>query len=369
MKIKNIGFIFLISLFSMTLFAQQEKAAIDNQPLRLGIVGLSHAHLWEVISRLDRNDFVVVGVAEKNTALWDNKALKAKVASDLFFQDLDEMLVKTKPQAVIVYESIYDHLRVVETCAKYGVHVMVEKPLSTNVKDAKRMLDLAKKNNIYLLTNYETTWYQTIHRAYDMIQDGLVGNLSRINIYDGHGGPIEIGCSPQFTSWLTDPKLNGGGAVIDFGCYGANIATWMMKGQKPISVYAVLKQQKPAIYPKVDDDATIVIEYPKVTVIAMASWNWAISRKDMHIYGDKGYIYQDNKNSMRVYHDNEERLLFVPEMNPPYNDAFLYLKAVVNGQITVKPDDLSASENNLTVVEILEAAIKSSKTGKVVKLQ
>lgn len=369
MKIKHTGLIFLMSLFCAVLYAQQDKSASNNEPLRLGIVGLSHAHLWEVISRLDRGDFEVVGIAEKNTALWNNKALKEKVASDLFFEDLDEMLAKTKPQAVIVYESIYDHLRVVEACAKYGVHVMVEKPLSTNVKDAKRMLDLAKENNIFLLTNYETTWYPTIHKAYDMIQDGFVGNLSRINIYDGHGGPIEIGCGPEFTDWLTDPVLNGGGAVIDFGCYGANISTWIMKGQKPLSVYAVLKQQKPAIYPKVDDDATIVIEYPKVTVIAMASWNWPISRKDMHIYGDKNYIYQDDKTSMRIHRDDKETRLEVPEMTAPYNDAFLYLKAVVNGDISVKPDDLSSPENNLTVVEILEAAIESSKTGKVIKLQ
>jgi len=343
--------------------------AQDNKPLRLGVAGLSHGHLWEVLSRLDRGDFEVVGVAEKNTLLWNNKMLKEKVKEELFFQDLNEMLDKTKPEAVIVYESIYDHLRVVEACAPRGIHVMVEKPLATTVAQARQIETLARKYNIMVLTNYETTWYAANHKAYSMVKDDkFVGNISRINVYDGHGGPVEIGCGPEFLEWLTDPVKNGGGAVIDFGCYGANLSTWLMGGQKPASVFATLKHQKPAIYPHVDDDATIVLEYPNTTTIIMASWNWPISRKDMHIYGNKGYIYQDNANDMRVYNGDKETKLVAEKLAEPYNDSFYYLKAAVRGDIVVKPTDLSSLENNLIVVEILEAAIESNKTGKAIKL-
>ena len=111
-----------------------------------------------------------MGVAEKNTQLWNNKMLRAKVDEKLFFQNLDEMLDKTKPEAVIVYEPIHDHLRVVEACAPRGIHVMVEKPLATTVQQAKRMAELAQKYHIMVLTNYETTWYPANHKAYDMIR-------------------------------------------------------------------------------------------------------------------------------------------------------------------------------------------------------
>ena len=359
---------YLLMLCAFTFLTLTAKGQ-DGEPLRLAVAGVSHGHLWEVISRLDRGDFKIVGVAEKDDYLREHNGLRDKLDPNLFYADLGEMLDKTHPEAVIVYEPIHDHLRVVEACAPRGIHVMVEKPLAVNNEHATRMASLAREKNILLLTNYETTWYNTNHEAFRLIDSGAIGKIDRINVYDGHQGPFEINCGKEFTDWLTDPVLNGGGAVIDFGCYGANISTWMMKGQKPLSVYAVLKQQKPNVYPKVDDDATIVIEYPKVTVVAMASWNWPISRKDMHIYGDKSYIYQDNKTSMRIYQDEKETRLDIPEMAAPYNDAFLYLKAVVNGDISVKPDDLSAPENNLTVVEILEAAIESSKTGKAVKLQ
>lgn len=363
---KRIQIVFLMILSSFSIISQAQ----NDKPLRLGVVGLSHGHLWEVLSRLDRGDFEVVGVAEKNTQLWNNKLLKAKVADNLFFQDLNDMLDKTKPEAVIVYESIYDHLRVVEACAPRGIHVMVEKPLATTVEQAQRIAELAKEYNIMVLTNYETTWYPANHKAYELINnEQSVGKLSRINVYDGHGGPVEIGCSPEFLEWLTDPVKNGGGAVVDFGCYGANLSTWLMGGQKPVSVFATLKHQKPDVYPNVDDDATIVLEYPDVTTIIMASWNWPMGRKDMHIYGNKGYIYQDNAKDMRIGAGEKETKVIAEKLPEPYNDSFYYLKAAVRGNIEVKPTDLSSLENNLVVVEILEAAIKSNSTGEVIKLK
>lgn len=342
--------------------------AQSGKPLRLGVAGVSHGHIWEVVSRLDRGDFIITGVAESDDELRNKNALTGKIAPELFFAGLEEMLDKTKPEAVIVYESIYDHLRVVEACAPRGIHVMVEKPLAVSMEHVNRMAGLAKQYNIHLLTNYETTWYNTNHDAYRLIGEEAIGSINRINVYDGHEGPIEIGCGKEFTDWLTDPVLNGGGAVIDFGCYGANLATWLLNGERPESVYAVLQQQKPDIYPLVDDDATIVLKYPQATVQIMASWNWPISRKDMHIYGSKGYIYQDTPNRMRVYTNQKEEAVSSPALQPPYNDSFYFLRAVVRNEITLPPYDLSGLDNNLVVMEILDAAIRSARSGEVISL-
>lgn len=350
------------------LFTSFQAEGQNAKPLRLGVAGVSHGHLHEVIVRMDRGDFTIVGVAEEDNQLRAHNGLTGKLDATLFYKDLEEMLDKTKPEAVIVYEPIYDHLRVVEACAPRGIHVMVEKPLAVNKEHATRMAELARKNQILLLTNYETTWYNTNHEAARLIQEGKIGNIHRINVYDGHQGPFEINCGKEFTDWLTDPKLNGGGAVIDFGCYGANLATWLLDGEKPTSVYAVLKQQKPNLYPNVDDDATIVVEYPTATVQIMASWCWPVGRKDMHIYGNKGYIYQDTPTEMRVYTDQKEVKEVAPKLDAPYNDSFYFLKAAVRKEIAITPNDLSSLENNLIVVDILSAAIESAKTGKVIRL-
>ncbi|MBP1540268.1 MAG: Gfo/Idh/MocA family oxidoreductase [Prevotella sp.] len=340
----------------------------EDGSLRLAVAGVSHGHLWEVVSRMNRGDFQVVGVAEPRDEYRKNNELAKRLDASLFYADLGEMLDKTKPEVVVAYGSIYDHLSVVEACAPRGVHVMVEKPLAVNEKAARRMEKLAKKYGIKVLTNYETTWYSTNQYARRLIEEGKIGTPLRINIYDGHEGPKEIGCGPMFLEWLTDPVLNGGGAVVDFGCYGANLATWLLRGQKPKSVYAVLKQHKPDVYPRVDDDATIVVEYLGCTVQIMASWCWPKNRKDMYVYGSKGSIFQLTPTQMETRIGGHDSGVFeAPQLSSPYNDSFRYLRAVVRGEIELEPHDLCSLENNLMVVKILDAARRSARSGRPVK--
>ncbi|MDR2041587.1 MAG: Gfo/Idh/MocA family oxidoreductase [Tannerella sp.] len=353
---------FICGLLPLALAGQEGK------PLRLAVAGLSHGHLADVVRRIDRGDFVVTGAYEQDAQIREGNALRRKIDASLFYGDLDEMLDRTKPEAVIAYGSIFDHLRVVEACAPRGIHVMVEKPLAVNGIHAAKIEALARKYGIWVLTNYETSWYDTNHAACRSIRNGEIGTITRIHVYDGHQGPFEIGCGKAFTDWLTDPVLNGGGAVIDFGCYGANLAVWLLNGEQPQSVYGVLNHQKPDKYPEVDDDATIILNYPSLTVQVMASWNWPMNRKNMHVYGSKGYIYQDTPTQMRVYRDRKETTVTPPKLEPPYHDSFDYLKAVVRNEIRVAPYDLASLENNVLVVRILEAAIQSAQTGKAVDL-
>lgn len=362
-KINRILLTMLVGLLSIPSFAQK-----SDSPLRLAVAGVTHGHLWEVISRINRSDFTIVGVAEKDDRYLHNNDLTGRVSENLFYKDLGKMLDETRPEVVVAYGSIYDHLSVVEACAPRHIHVMVEKPLATTVEMAEKIEKLAKQYGILVMTNYETSWYATNHHIYNLLQDGTLGNIRRLNIYDGHEGPKEINCSERFLEWLTDPVLNGGGAVIDFGCYGANLATWYLKGEKPISVYAVLHQHKPTVYPKVDDDATIVVKYAHATVQIMGSWCWPTGRKDMHMFTSKGAAYQFNTKRMQTFLNGKQSAVFdAPALQAPYNDSFLYLKAVVRGEIKLQPYDLASLENNMMVVRILNAAIESAKTGEVVK--
>jgi predicted dehydrogenase len=230
------------------------------------------------------------------------------------------------------------------------------------------MQALALKNGIQLLTNYETTWYGSNRKAFEMLDS--IGEIRKMVVHDGHQGPKEIGVSKEFFNWLTDPVKNGGGAIVDFGCYGANQITWLMNGEKPLSVFAVTQQIKPDIYPKVDDEATIIVTYPKAQGIIQASWNWPFGRKDIEIYGQHGWMIADrNGLKTKMSENKNETYQAVASSLPPYSDPFAYFAAVVHGEIKMKPTDLSSLENNMIVVEILEAAKKSAKEGKMIYLK
>lgn len=341
-----------------------------QEALKIALAGLSHDHVHEAFQRVKKGDAVIVGIAEPNQALVERYQKQYQLKSSLFYKDLKTLLKEQKPDVVLAYNAIAEHLAVVEACAPLGVHVMVEKPLATTVKDAERMASLARQHKIHLLTNYETTWYPSNQKVKSIVsQEGSIGGIRKMVVHDGHQGPKEIGCSKEFLEWLTDPVKNGGGAVMDFGCYGANLMTWLMQGQEPLSVMAVTKQIKPAVYPKVDDDATIILEYPEATGIIEASWNWPFSIKDLEVFGQTGYLQAVNNNSLRtkMRGENAYKTEEVKSLAPPSQDYISYLSAVIRGEI--KPDkDLSSLENNLTVVKILEAAKKSAREGKKVVL-
>jgi predicted dehydrogenase len=340
-------------------------------PLRVGVAGLTHTHVHWILGRADRGDIQLVGIAEPNKELAFRYLKQHNLPLDLWFASLEEMIAKTKPEAVTAFGSIYEHLHVVQVCAPKGIHVMVEKPLAVSTDHALKMETLAKKHNIHLLTNYETTWYATNHKVKQLADGGELGKLRKIVVHDGHEGPREIGVNTEFLYWLTDPIQNGGGAVTDFGCYGANLITWLAQGKKPVSVTAVLQQLKPDVYQKVDDEATIILEYPDMQGIIQASWNWPFNRKDMEVYGSTGYAHSLDRSNMqiRLKGEGEFRIERLSERTSPYDDPFALFEAVVRKKIVLPDYDLSSLENNMIVVEILEAAKESARTGKKVSLK
>jgi len=363
----------ILLLSIICFFCAQFSNAQTDKPVRIGIDGLSHGHIGGILNKYkERKDIVIVGIAESDRAVAEKLSKRYGFDMSMVFDDVATMIEKTKPEGVVAFNSIYDHLRTVEACAPKGIHVMVEKPLAVSYEHAKKMEDLARKHKIQLLTNYETSWYPTHFKAYDMaIKEGAIGTINKVLINDGHKGPVEIGCSPEFLAWLTDPVLNGGGAVVDFGCYGANLMTWLMKNEEPVAVSAVLQTIKPDVYPKVDDQATIIIEYPEAQAICQASWNWPVDRKDMEVYGKDGYVKAFNGRDFeyRLKREVPKETLQVTEFPSKYDEPFFYFANVINGNVEVKPTDLASLENNVIVVKILDAARKSAAEGKKIYLK
>jgi len=337
----------------------------QNRPLRMAVAGVTHGHSSWIFGSKKTADVDIVGISEKDAVVLRKFADKYAVPERLLYADLEQMLDVVRPEAVVAFGSIYNHMLVVEACAKRNIHVMVEKPLATNIQHAKKIKKLADETGIHVLTNYETSWYPTTAKAIDFVNEGSIGTLRKAVMHHGHRGPKGF-VADEFLSWLTDPILNGGGALIDFGCYGANIMTNLMKGLRPVSVTAITRQFKPQDYPDVDDEATIVVDYTSAQCIIQASWNWPFGRKDMELYGESGFIVcMDNSNMrMRQQGKQEEVLQIGRDETGTYENPFSYFKGVIRGDITPDPHSLYTLENNLLTVEILDAARRSAKSGK-----
>jgi len=350
-------------------FTQAAIAADATAPVRFAMWGLTHDHAGGFLPRTrDRQDIQLVGIIEPRDDLVRRYAERFHLPPTLFASSLNELLARTNFQAVAVFTSTFEHSNVVQQCAARGLHVMMEKPLAVSMAHAQAIAAAAREHKIHVIVNYETTWYPGNQAAYALVHDQhAIGEPRKFVVHDGHRGPKEIGCSPAFLEWLTDPVLNGGGALTDFGCYGADLVTWLLGGQRPTSVFAVTQQIKPDVYPKVEDEATIVITYPKAQAILQASWNWPFDRKDIEVYGQTGYVLVPRSNLLRVRQaTGAETERTAPALSGPEADPLSYLAAVVRGD--VKPAGLSSLDVNMVVTEILDAARESARSGKRVDL-
>jgi predicted dehydrogenase len=349
----------LLAVVAFTLAAFHVPA---QKTLRVAIAGLAHDHVLGILNQYKKGEVNIVGIAEGDEKLAGRYKKKFQLPDSLFFRSLESLLEHIKPDAVLVYTPISEHIRVVEICAPKGISVMVEKPLATTVIDAERMATLARQFHIQVLTNYETTWYNSNQTVFEMVNSRhILGEIRKMTVHDGHQGPVEIRCSPDFLNWLTDPVKNGGGALMDFGCYGANLMVWLMNGKPPIAVSAITHHLKPAIYPKVEDDATILLEYPDATGIIEASWDWPFGIKDLEVFGTKGYLHALNGNTL-VQRDKDDYNNI--QVNPAvYTNNLQYLSDVLSGKLD-PGHDLSSLENNLIVVRILNAALQSAREGR-----
>ncbi len=362
---------FRLAAMCAVLFLSLVTATGAEGPIRVALVGLVHGHAKGFLRALPGNDSAtLVAVVEPREDLAKEYAGKFGLDAKLFYTDLERMLVEQHPDAVLVYTAIADHRKVIEAAARHGISSMVEKPLATTLEDAIAIRAIARKQHVQVLVNYETTWYASNREVFVEAGQGKLGEIRKVVVHDGHEGPKEIGVEPEFLSWLTDPARNGAGAMFDFGCYGADLMTVLMHGEAPVSVTAVAQTDKPEIYPKVDDDATLILRYAKAQAVLMPSWNWSFSRKDMEVYGTGGYAITVGPDRLRVRYrgEKDESQTTAAPLAKAESGSLSYLAAVLRGQL--KPDgDLSSLDTNMVVVQILDAGRRSAQTGRTVAIE
>lgn len=159
--------------------AHAQAPSTSSTPLPLAIAGITHTHVYWILSR-KKSDVELVGIYEPNNELAKRLVKQFGLDASLIYNDLGKILDAVKPEAVAAFGSIYEHMKVVEAAAPRHIDVMVEKPLATTLQQALQMETLAKKYNIRLLTNFETSWYPTTVKTYELVKDSnYIGQIKK----------------------------------------------------------------------------------------------------------------------------------------------------------------------------------------------
>lgn len=377
MKSRSLNSRILIVMFALWALlgaanVSEAQSASGTVKTRLAVVGLDHDHVWSLLKDLAGEPSAeLVAIAEADPALV-SRAQKEVPASVKFYADYVAMLDQAKPEAVIVATSNDRHLEILRQCAKRHVHYSTEKPMATRAADAREMERLAQEANIKLMVNYWNAWVAPSHDLLHRVRAGEVGPIQKIIVQYGHRGPKEIGISQQFANWLYDPVKNGGGAIMDFACYGAELSLWL-KG-RPTRVYATTRKMKVEQNNKVDDDATIVLDYQDATAIIEASWDWPYTKEQVEVFGPKGSLLARHNTLQRrsadahgpnVAPDGESVTL--DALPKETSNPISYLVDCIRNNKPI--EDPVSARLNVQVMEILDAARESARTGKAQELR
>ena len=341
-------------------------APLHAQETRIAVAGLVHSHVWgHLRTMLSGDPAKLVWIAEtKPDLIAEAKKLGADDA--LFVADYRAALVANKPDIVWAFVENNRHLEIVQACAPLGVHVIFEKPLASTLFDAREIARLARHHSVQVMTNYQMAWWPSNYTAKKQVDAGAVGQLWRLRGIVGHGGPGSRGPrSRHFFAWLTDPVQNGGGALVDFGCYNALWSLWYLG--RPERVYAHVNQLRPETFPKVEDNSTLLLSYPSGVGIFEGSWDLPRGFQDLEIFGLEASLYV-TRNGVE-FRKGRRGLTQAVELDPlPLESAepITHMIHAIRNQAPLSP--LVALDINVGVVEILEAAKESVRSGQAVTL-
>lgn len=355
----------------MALFAILPVASFAQTKTRIAIVGLDHDHVWGLlhdIAQEPQAELVAIADAHQNLI---EKAKSQVPATVKFYPDYIAMLDQAKPEAVFITTGNDKHLDILRECSKRHINVSTEKPMATNAADALTMEQLAENSGIKLMVNYWNAWVAPTQEINQRVKTGEIGPVRKIVVQYGHQGPKEIGVSKEFADWLYDPAKNGGGAIMDFGCYGAEMALFL-RG-RPLRVYAVTRKLKAGQNNRVDDDATIVMDYADATAVLQPSWDWPHNMDRTYVFGTKGsmlatadHLYE------RMQSDNDDATLDgnAFKLGPVPHEMSNPISYMIDRIRNNKPvDDPLSGKLNVQVMEVLDAARASAQTGKAVELK
>ncbi len=362
----------------------------SQKSYRVGVIGFAHMHVNELVDRfiatgrvdivacadtVPRTPSLTTVEGSRNANL--QRTLNAP-GGPLAYADYREMLRAEAIDIAILCPEISQHAEVAEAVAKHGIHMVTEKPMAGRLEDARLMAAAAKAARVALAVNWPTTWRPAIRRVKELLDAGTIGDIWEIKWRNGASlGPLAHGSThpgdtvvsglvpdaEKAAEWWHQAEA-GGGALLDYCCYGACLASWFLDAA-PISVQG-LKANLMSPFGTADDNAALLLRFPKAIAILEASWttfHMGVANGPI-IYGTHGTIVVDGSDIL-VYRErgvSTPSLIEKGEPLPPGRATIgeEFLHHIETGDPLHPTLDIPM---NLAAVAILDAGMRSAESG------
>jgi predicted dehydrogenase len=343
--------------------------------LNVGILGLSHDHVWGNLAALTNGALgCLTAAAEPDAQL--RERFQGLYGGVPVHEDFESLLDRRDLDAVFVFSDNRTSAELGVRALQRRLPVMIEKPMAADLPGAQALLATARATRLPLMVNWPTAWRPALRHGLALALDGVVGEPTQVSHRGGHPGPREFGCSPQFSEWLYDPKRNGGGALVDYCGYGALLCRLVLGQPARVSALSPAPR-KPGL--AAEDNAVAVLSYPRALGLLEASWTQIGGEPAfaMIVYGDRGTLVVHQPRATRegervgagrvqLVTATGSRFLAPPPLPPDHRDGPTHFLSRLRdrGELT----DLCAADIGRDVQEVITAALQSTVSGRVVSL-
>ena len=362
-----------------------------NKTYRIGVIGFGHMHVNHVAALYGQHPKAkLVACADTvpdqpelregpYTRGWNLKHALKELGVPKAYDDYREMLRKENCDIVVCCSENARHPDVVEACAAAGTHVCVEKPMAMSLEHALRMVRACQAAKTQMLVNWPLTWDPAAHKAKALIDAGAIGRVIEVKWRGGHTGPLGPGAAHAGVSQEAAPlngtelaatwwhhEATGGGAMLDYCCYGAMVSRWYV-GEQALAAVG-MKGNLNSHWGDADDNGAMIVRFPGAMGLFEGSWttfDHGVPYGPI-VYGTTGTLVIDTQGDQRVVREEHGHGRTTIHAAEPLlagrdNIAAEFIHHLQTGQPVHPTLDMLF---NLEVMAILDAGLRSARTGR-----
>lgn len=216
---------------------------------RIAGINFDHMHMHNLLAHVVNHPHAeLAGICHTSIEPMRKSIKSFSLPQEKVFSDYTACMESCSPDIVILCPATGDHGLWGERIAEMGVHVIMEKPFASSLKEADRIFRSLHPDRI-LAVNWPMAWYSSHRTAHRILQEDYIGSPLEVHYYGGNRGPLHTDDErtgrnfhpsiedTQKSWWYSAEK--GGGSLLDYLGYGVTLGTWYMQGAKPQSVQAV----------------------------------------------------------------------------------------------------------------------------------
>jgi predicted dehydrogenase len=356
---------------------------MENRKYKICAIGFAHTHmLHNLRSFADcADDALLVAAADTKPRIpsaLDSPASRRgdlKTAGEALGMDIyDEWRTLLEKHgdmdACLVCCENADHPDVAEALLRRGIHAILEKPLAADLSGALRIARAAKAGGAKVFVNWPATWSPTIREVQRLASQGAVGRVFKLHYRNSESmGALEYGQNAtdaqKGEEWWHQSRA-GGGAMLDYCCYGACLSSWIMG--EPRAAYG-LKGNFCSQYGDAEDNAVVVARFDSGFATLEGSWS-TVNPGGMPsgpiVWGSEGVMVAELDGHVCIYktpHKSQPDEIIAPEPLPA-GRATLAQEVVHCLRSGGAPHPTMALPLNIMAMSILDAGARSAASGK-----